>query len=437
MSKITKKLIRYFITIIIPLMLIIVVGSGILMSKLFEKVEIDKLKKTSEYIYSTISVESNSSTNIMLEDSNVKAIMIRDSKVLPITRGNMNIHRNIDLSNLKEKGSLSSKTGEDYLYYKLSTSIGDIITFKSKIDYTNFLISIIKIQSIIFTLGAIIVIPLISLIGKKFTIPIIKIQEKALEIAENKFEGGLNIETDDEIEDLSKSIIYMASELKQKDSLQREFIANVSHDFKTPLSVIRGYSEAIKDGILSQEEVHQYSNEVIEEVDKLNKMVIDIINLSKLQDKAVNSNKSYKSLSGIIDTTVERMSFVAEKKHIDLEVKFQIEDKLILCDEQQISRVMYNFIENAVKFSEEFSRILIEVINNEDGIKVAVIDNGIGINESDMKDIWNRYYKHKKSGGMGLGLAICKEILEQHNFKYGVTSKPGEGSEFFFLIPSS
>jgi signal transduction histidine kinase len=437
MSKITKKLIRYFITIIIPLMLIIVVGSGILMSKLFEKVEIDKLKKTSEYIYSTISVESNSSTNIMLEDSNVKAIMIRDSKVLPITRGNMNIHRNIDLSNLKEKGTLFSKTGEDYLYYKLSTSIGDIVTFKSKIDYTNFLISIIKIQSIIFTLGAIIVIPLISLIGKKFTIPIIKIQEKALEIAENKFEGGLNIETDDEIEDLSKSIIYMASELKQKDSLQREFIANVSHDFKTPLSVIRGYSEAIKDGILSQEEVHQYSNEVIEEVDKLNKMVIDIINLSKLQDKAVNSNKSYKSLSGIVDTIVERMSFVAEKKYIHLEVKFQIEDRLILCDEQQISRVMYNFIDNAVKFSEEFSRILIEVINNEDGIKVAVIDNGIGINESDMKDIWNRYYKHKKSGGMGLGLAICKEILEQHNFKYGVTSKIGEGSEFFFLIPFS
>lgn len=437
MSKITKKLIRYFITIIIPLMLIIVVGSGILMSKLFGKAEIDKLKKTSEYIYSTISVESNSSTNIMLEDSNVKAIMIRDSKVFPITRGNMNIHRNIDLSSLKEKGTLSSKTGEDYLYYKLSTSIGDIVTFKSKIDYTNFLISIIKIQSIIFTLGAIIVIPLISLLGKKFTIPIIKIQEKALEIAENKFEGGLNIKTDDEIEDLSKSIIYMASELKQKDSLQREFIANVSHDFKTPLSVIRGYSEAIKDGILSQEEVHQYSNEVIEEVDKLNKMVIDIINLSKLQDKAVNSNKSYKSLSGIINTIVERMGFIAEKKHIDLEVKFQIEDKLILCDEQQISRVIYNFIENAVKFSEEFSKILIEVINNEDGIKVAVIDNGIGINESDMKDIWNRYYKHKKSGGMGLGLAICKEILEQHNFKYGVRSKLGEGSEFFFLIPSS
>lgn len=279
-------------------------------------------------------------------------------------------------------------------------------------------------------------IPFISYMGKKFTYPILKLQQASNEIANGNFNIYIDISTKDEMEDLSFSLKNMASKLEKKHSMQRDFIANVSHDFKTPLSIIRNYSEAIIDGLIDADESKKYSKEIIEEVDKLNVLVLDILELSKLQEGAYKLDKSYFSLYTFLSSCINKFIYKAQNKNIIMNLNFQIDNKeiYVYADKVALERVLYNFIDNAIKFSTVNSIIEISSKYNNDDIIVSVKDNGFGIEEKMLDEIWNRYYKHSKSGGMGLGLPICSEILKLHNFEYGVKSIALNGSTFYFVI---
>jgi Signal transduction histidine kinase len=161
-------------------------------------------------------------------------------------------------------------------------------------------------------------IPLISFIGKKFTRPILKLEKVALAISKGEFDVDCSVSTNDEIETLSKSLAQMAIDLKKKYKFQREFIANVSHDFRTPLSVIRSYSEVIYDGLVSERTITEYSGEIINEVDRLNNLVVDLLHLSKLQDGGNLLNKEYICLSKLIEECVKKFNPIVEKKQIDI-----------------------------------------------------------------------------------------------------------------------
>lgn len=217
--------------------------------------------------------------------------------------------------------------------------------------------------------------------------------------------------------------------------MQRDFIANVSHDFKTPLSIIRNYSEAIHDGLVDLESAQKYSKDIIDEVDKLNDLVMDILQLSKLQEGKLKLNKIKFNIYEFLNSSINKFKYKALEKNIFIDLIFHIsKDTLIYGDKIALERVLYNFIDNAIKFSPNSCKIELYIKYNNNGIMVSVKDKGPGIEEDMIHEIWNRYYKHSQSGGMGLGLPICSQILKLHNFDYGVNSKLGSGSEFYFII---
>ncbi|KOA18154.1 signal transduction histidine-protein kinase BaeS [Clostridium homopropionicum DSM 5847] len=436
-DKITWKLIKYFIAIISIVILICFIGSSIFLSKFYISNKYDNLKATSESIYEVIKdgqSPNNLSVNaLLIANDNVSFLGNTGNQGGGKRMGMLNNLSNINFASLGNKGKFTNRLGESFIYYKLSTEMGDIITFESDQDISYYLQVIYIVLVVIFLLALIVCIPFISYLGKKFTRPILQLKKASQEISMGNFAFPISITTGDEIEELSQCLSSMAINLQKRHKLQRDFIANVSHDFKTPLSVIRSYSEAIKDGIVNDYQVKEYSEEIIKEVDRLNNLVIGIMELSKLQGGELKLNKQNFNIENSLKECAERFSTVAKNKNIALILNS--ENVEVFGDEAYILRVLYNFTDNAIKFSKSNSHVYLKAYSVDNYVKVSVIDEGIGIEKEMLENVWNRYYKHAKSGGMGMGLAICAEILKLHNLSFGVESIPNEKTEFYFTIP--
>lgn len=432
MDKITIKLTKYYMLIITSIVAISLITSSIFLSKFYLKLQYDSLQSAAEGISDSLSA------NDEITDANVSAILIKDNNITPLTRGKMGIMQFLQSepeNSFKTKGIFKNGKGEEFLYYKLQTDMGDIVVFQSNKYSSDYLKVVYMVLFFIFILSILISIPLISFVGKKFTKPILKLQKVASSISKGNFDVDCTVETNDEIETLSNSLNEMASELKKKYQLQRDFIANVSHDFKTPLSVIRSYSEAVSDGMVDENDAKKYAGEIIKEVDRLNSLVIDLLQLSKLQDGAYSLSKDFINLSHLANECVNEFTPIVNKKNLSFDLS--IEPVEIYGDRKYLHRVLYNFIDNAIKFSVEGSKIEIYTTAANDTLKLSVKDYGVVIEKHLLEDIWDKYYKNSQSGGMGLGLPICREILKIHGFEYGVNSSEADGTEFYFIIPKS
>lgn len=436
MDKITKKLLKYFLIIISLVIIICFIASSIFLSKSYINQEYESLKRVAEEVYQNLRTgESPALTG-------VNGVLIsNDNSITTLGHGKMmSLYRNVDFKSLKAKDSFSTPMGQKFLSYKYSTDIGDIIIYRSGQDSSDYLKIVYATLLVVFFISIIFSIPLIIYLGKKFTNPILKLQKASYELSNENFNVDLTVETSDEIQDLAHSLKAMAAQLERKYTLQREFIANISHDFKTPLSIIRNYSEANHDGLLDLSTSQKYSYDIIQEVDRLNTLVSDLMQLSKLQGNSVNLEKTFFNLNEFLLNIVNKYSTLCSDRNIEISLLSTehrpIDDIDILADFNYLHRVMYNFIDNALKFSENNNRIEI-MVSTSDSIKISIKDYGSGIETSMKEDIWNRYYKHAQSGGVGLGLAICAEILNKHGFEYGVISREGYGSEFYFIIPDS
>jgi signal transduction histidine kinase len=430
MDKITIKLTKYFMLIIALIVAISLLVSSIFLSGFYRKQQYDSLQISAEEVYSSIS------KNQPVSDTSVSAILIKGDNIVPLTHGKMGMMpflRSINENNFKTKGIFENGMGAEFLYYKLTTDLGDIIVFQNNKYSSDYLNVVYIILFLIFILSVVISVPLISYVGRKFTKPVLKLQKVAAAISKGDFDVDCTVNTNDEIETLSKSLSQMASDLKKKYQLQKDFVANVSHDFKTPLSVIRSYSEAVSDGLVDEQCTRQYADEIIKEVDRLNSMVMDLLQLSKLQDGAYSLSMQFINLPDLIHECVNQFKPIVNKKNIAVNVS--ISPVEIYADRKYLSRVIYNFIDNAVKFSQENSKIELYTSNINDSLKLSVKDYGVGIEHHLLDDIWDKYYKNAQSGGMGLGLPICKEVLKLHSFKYGVQSSLEACTEFYFVVP--
>ena len=430
MDKITKKLVKYFASIIALVVLLCLVGSSIFLSKIYIKQQQKDLETKAYEIYSALKQD------VPYEAIDTMAVLVRDNNVLPLVHGKvgmMGFFKQIDYSQLPAKGTIKNPMGESFLYFKLDSELGDIVVFQNATSSENYLKVVYIVLSVVFILAILLSLLLISYFGKRFTKPILKLQKASTELANGNFSVDMEVKSGDEIEDLSLSLKSMASSLDKKYTLQKSFIANVSHDFKTPLSVIRSYSEAIKDGLLDMKSIEHYSNDIIIEVDKLNSLVMDLLQLSKFQEGGYKLNVEAFNLKEFLQSCLNRFYSPAEEKNITLTLSCP--DLEVKGDTVYLSRVVYNFIDNAIKFSKNSGIVEISGVNGETGIKVSIKDYGVGISSDNLKDIWNRYFKNSESGGMGLGLAICSEILKLHNFQYGVNSSEDKGTEFYFIIP--
>lgn len=230
--------------------------------------------------------------------------------------------------------------------------------------------------------------------------------------------------------------------LKLVENLRRELIANVSHDLRTPIAIIRGYVETlqIKEQTITPEERKRYINTVRESTEKLEKLVNELFELSKLEANQVKTKKEPFIISELVSDISNKYQLIAKIKNISIDTVLSKELPPVFADISLIERVMQNLIDNALKFTPEGGKIIIKTIKSSDNnVEVTVSDNGIGIPENEREQIFARYYKANNftdlKNSTGLGLAIAKKILDLHNSTLNLISKENSGSSFTFRLP--
>lgn len=271
-------------------------------------------------------------------------------------------------------------------------------------------------------------------------IPIWKITRAAKNYSEGNFETQIDIHTNDEIGYLAASLNYMAAELSTLEEDQRKFIANVSHDFRSPLTSIKGYVEAIMDGTIPHEMQDKYLNIILFETERLNKLTQSMLELNKYGVKGTMLDITSFDINNTIKLVVQSFEGICQEKRISFELILTGETSFVCADMSKIQQVLYNLIDNAIKFSHPDSAITIETTEKNEKVFISVKDTGIGIPKESIKKIWERFYKTdlsrgKDKRGTGLGLAIVKEIISVHNENINVISTEGVGTEFIFTLP--
>ena len=444
MNKIGKRIIKYMIIVNLIVAVVGILLTSFIVPKIYINNEYSDLEKVSDYVLEAakndtkvdlaniyaVLIDGDSITNMCKPSGNGKGHMAQ--------MGGMNNHmKDIDFSTINGKEIFRDKNDNYYIGVKIKSEYGDIVVYKDYEEIRSLIKSINFIMILIF-LFSMILSSIISLcLGKKFSKPIVELQKRADDISKGIYTKSLDINTKDEIQELNLSIDKMSHELERKDKLQREFISNVSHDLKTPLSVIRANGEVIKDGLVEGKDLIDYATNIIDEVDILTDLVSEILVLSKIRENKSLINPTYTNFMDFINESYYKLKSTLNLNE-RLVLKNEIEDSKIIApiDNIYLYRVLSNFITNAIKHSKSDDNIILGIRNLETGIEVYIKDYGVGIDEAYQKDIWERYYKGEKSGGMGLGLAISKEILISHNFIYGVRSKYNKGCEFYFVVPN-
>lgn len=301
--------------------------------------------------------------------------------------------------------------------------------------------SILASQLVYVTIGVLLLSFVIAyFISKNISKPIVQMSRSAKRMGN----GILNVHFDtnssiEEINELAVTLNKMNAELVKTDELRRDLMANVSHDLKTPLTMIKAYAEMVRDLDQQKEKRDTHLNVIIEEADRLNVLVNDILNLSKLQSNIEELNMEEFDLTECINTILKRYDILREKEGYQFIFK-QTKPLMIQADRAKMEQVIYNLINNAINYTGKDNKVTIKVKESKDSIRVQIIDTGKGIKEEDLDVIWDRYYKsskkHKRNAfGTGLGLSIVKNVLEHHHFNYGVTSKINKGTTFFFDVP--
>lgn len=310
-----------------------------------------------------------------------------------------------------------------------------LLVLDARLAPVNPAVSTLKNQLIYISIIVVIVSIFVAIgVGYLISKPIKKINDSAKLLASGKrdiiFDGKGYLE----IEDLNSTLNYAVEELKKTEKLQKELLANISHDLKTPITLISGYAEMMKD--IKEENTTENLELIIAECNRLNLLVNDLLELSRLHSKTTTFNNVKFNITKLIKEIVERQVLLS-----DFNIEFNFDKEYyVYADEKRISQVIYNFITNAINYSKDEKHIIITQSVKDNSILISIKDFGIGISDDELHLIWNRYYRvdkthQRNSVGTGLGLSIVKEILDHYGFKYYVDSVKDEGSTFTFEIP--
>ena len=272
-------------------------------------------------------------------------------------------------------------------------------------------------------------------------IPIRKITHAADEYSEGNFDAKIDVHSNDEIGYLAASLNYMANELNTLEEDQRKFISNVSHDFRSPLTSIKGYVEAMLDGTIPVEMQEKYLNIILFETERLNKLTKSLLELNKFGSHGVMLDVTDFDINQTIKTTLLTFEGICANKHIRFNLILSGEQLFVTADFSKIEQVLYNLIDNAIKFSHPDSTITIETTEKNDKVFVSVKDTGIGIPKDSLKKIWEAFLQNqpirgKDKRGTGLELPFVKEIIQAHGENINCISTEGVGTEFIFTLPS-
>lgn len=270
---------------------------------------------------------------------------------------------------------------------------------------------------------------------KRISKPIKYISDVTKEVSKGNFDISINYESDDEIGLLAKNFNTMIQEIKNMEYLRKDFISNVSHEFKTPIASIQGFIEMLKNEELSKDKKDEYMNIIIEETERLSKLTSNMLKISRLDNQVIPNKQEEFSLDEQIRKIILLLEDKWEVKEIELDI--DLEDTKFYGDKELIEQIWINLIENAIKFSDFRGRISIKLKDFNNYIFVEISDNGIGMSEEEKSRVFEKFYQGDNSRvreGNGLGLAIVKRIIDICEGKIEIESKIREGTKFKIIL---
>ena len=316
---------------------------------------------------------------------------------------------------------------EDNYYAFISTTL-EPLTSTTKILISQLIYVTILVLCLSFLIA--------YFVSKKISGPMIEINKKAKRMSKGDYKFSFKTDSNiSEIVELTTTLDEAKDELEKTDDLRRELLANVSHDLKTPLTMIKAYAEMVRDITYKDKEKRESNlNTIIEETDRLTLLVNDILDLSKLGSVVEIKCEDF-DLNQMIRTIMKRFECFE-----NIEFVYENENPLMVhADIKKMEQVIYNLVGNAINYVGPDKKVMIHIIENKSTYTVEVIDHGKGIKKEELDKIWDKYYKIDKTHqrnqvGTGIGLSIVKEILKNHNFNYGVKSELKKGTTFYFEI---
>ncbi len=319
------------------------------------------------------------------------------------------------------------------------TSRGALIIM---LDAATTPVNVIKValmlQLLITTIITAILSAIISnILAKKLSQPIADVNRAAKRLTAGEYDVEFTGEGYREIYELSDTLNQTAKDLKKTDDLQKELIANISHDLRTPLTLITGYCEMMRD--IEGENSPENMQVVIDETARLSSLVNDLVDLSKYQGGTEKLDVEYFDIDALLIETTERYRKLMQDKEYTF-IYESVGETVVKGDKKRLLQVIYNLLNNAINYAGDDKTVILEVLHRENGkIRIEISDHGEGIPKEDLPYIFDRYYKvdrvHKRAvTGTGLGLSIVKGILERHGATYGVRSELGVGSTFYFEV---
>lgn len=292
------------------------------------------------------------------------------------------------------------------------------------------------VTSMVFLISAVLGTIMILFAVRSVVKPIKLLSRAAKDVAKGDFEIEVEVKSTDEIGQLTTDFNLMTKELRNIDIMRKDFVSNVSHEFKTPITSIKGFAKLIRDGELSNDQLLEYSEIIVDESERLSLLSSNLLKISELDSKVIREQSKMFSLDEQIRKTILILENSWSKKEIEFDI--ELEKTFITGDEHLLHEVWLNLIQNAIKFSEQKGVIKIGLYKEEDTVKVEITDHGTGIAEIDKEHIFKRFYtgdKSRSKHGNGLGLVIAKKIVEISNGKIYFESSPEDGTSFFVELP--
>ena len=457
-SNLRTKIWMYLIIFSASILLFLWLFQIIFLKTYYREFRLNKLENSVKKVLNSF---HDSNYEDLLDD-----ISLEDEICIEVVNNNMTKY----LSVIYNKGCMGAETSIENSYYKkdfinsnLSKKVYTLINprFKNKtiiygikLDDSNYAfvsaslepidttITVLKNQFIYVTMLVIILSLIVSyFVSRKISSGVIKINREAKKLSKGNFD--VKFDTDQpilELSELAETLEYTKDELSKTENLRRELLANVSHDLKTPLTMIKAYAEMVRD-VTYKDDIKRTKdlNIIIEETDRLNVLVNDILELSKIQSGTQKLTIEQFDLEKFVKNIIKRYDIMSENKKYKFKVSIN-KNIIVSADRKRIEQVMYNLINNAINYTGDDKKIIISALELENTVRIEVKDTGKGIDKEELENIWDKYYKIDKTHsreqvGSGVGLSIVKNILINHNCNYGVESIKGNGTTFYFELP--
>ena len=453
-TSIQAKTLFFLLTYNIVIILLLWVCQIKILDIYYEKEQVDNMNNIVKSLNSTDNSNLTSTLQDIAYENDVCIVLSDDISVVGAYNINMNgcilKNNNSKVKELMYNFVNSDETFKSYkfinedkhisaLLYGIKLDNKTAFIYSNLEDISDFTILIKQQLMYVCIIGIFIAIIISIFLSSKITEPITKITKKAKKLGSGDTEVSFEESGIKEIDELSEALTQAQMEMVKTDELRRDLMANVSHDLKTPLTMIKAYAEMIRDiSYKDHDKMNEHLGIIVDETDRLTVLVNDILDLSRMQSNADTLSIETFDLADNIKTIVNRYQIIKETEKYIINVEMP-ESIKIKADKKKINQVIYNLINNAINYTGEDKTVTVRVTKHKKYYLVEIIDTGKGIKESEIPYIWNKYYKNDKNHqrnvvSTGLGLSIVKEILELHGYEYGVKSVLKKGSTFYFKI---